>query len=151
MLRSRRGLGMGATEEKTVKRLSEKSQEAFLLAVELYNRPTIKYRVEGCAFFLCNAWELLLKAYLIKRDGNQSIYYANKPGRTLSLDDCVKKVFTNKNDPLGGIWSESSSLGTQARTLLSRSSRASTLRCSRRALRTTMRRLASYLVSKSAI
>ena len=91
---------MGATEEKTVKRLSEKSQEAFLLAVELYNRPTIKYRVEGCAFFLCNAWELLLKAYLIKRDGNQSIYYANKPGRTLSLDDCVKKVFTNKNDPL---------------------------------------------------
>ena len=91
---------MDKSEECTFERLCGKSQEAFLLAIELYNRPTIKYRVEGCAFFLCNAWELLLKAYLIKRDGNHSIYYGNKPDRTLSLDDCVKKVFTNKNDPL---------------------------------------------------
>ena len=91
---------MDTDDEKTFARLCGKSQEAFLLAIELYNRPTIKYRVEGCAFFLCNAWELLLKAYLTKRDGNRAIYYANKPDRTLSLDDCVKKVFTNKNDPL---------------------------------------------------
>lgn len=91
---------MEIDEERAFKRLRDKSQEAFLLAIELYNRPTIKYRVEGCAFFLCNAWELLLKAYLIKQEGNHSIYYANKPDRTLSLDDCIKKVFTNKNDPL---------------------------------------------------
>lgn len=84
----------------TAQRLSAKSQEAFLLAIELYNRPTIRYRVEGCAFFLCNAWELLLKAYLVTCDGERAIYYENKPTRTLSLDDCVKKVFTNKNDPL---------------------------------------------------
>lgn len=91
---------MDSDAEKTFSRLCDKSQEAFLLAIELYNRPTIKYRVEGCAFFLCNAWELLLKAYLIKRDGSRSIFYENKPDRTLSLDDCVKRVFTNKNDPL---------------------------------------------------
>lgn len=91
---------MNAEEAQTFERLCNKSQEAFLLAIELYNRPTIKYRVEGCAFFLCNAWELLLKAFLIKREGNRSIYYANKIDRTISLDDCIKKVFTNKNDPL---------------------------------------------------
>ena len=84
----------------TVERLCDKSLEAFILAIELYNRPTIRYRVEGSAFFLCNAWELLLKAYLINRDGDKSIYYADKPDRTLSLEDCARRVFTNENDPL---------------------------------------------------
>ena len=60
-------------EQRDYERLLEKSQEAFILAIELFNRPTIRYRVEGCAFFLCNAWELMLKAYLIKRDGYKSI------------------------------------------------------------------------------
>lgn len=72
-------------------RLLAKSQEAFILAIELFNRPTIRYRVEGCAFFLCNAWELMLKAYLIKQDGYESIFYPGKTQRTLSLTDCVKK------------------------------------------------------------
>ena len=61
-------------EQRDYERLLEKSQEAFILAIELFNRPTIRYRVEGCAFFLCNAWELMLKAYLIKRDGYKSIF-----------------------------------------------------------------------------
>lgn len=81
----------------------EKSQEAFLMAIEVYNKPTIKYRVEGFNYFICNAWELLLKAYLIKTKGNDSIYYPVKKGiasRTISLSDCVKKIFTNDKDPL---------------------------------------------------
>ena len=81
-------------------RLLSKSKEAFILAIELFNRPTIRYRVEGCAFFLCNAWELMLKAYLIKRDGYQSIFYPGKTQRTLSLADCIKKVMTNDKDPV---------------------------------------------------
>ena len=32
-----------------------KSQEAFLMSIEIYNKPTIKYRLEGFAFFICNA------------------------------------------------------------------------------------------------
>ena len=51
--------------------LLNKSKEAFILAIEIYNKPTIKYRVEGFAFFICNAWELMLKAELLKR--NESI------------------------------------------------------------------------------
>lgn len=84
--------------KKTDKLLIEKSKEAFLMAIEIYNKPTIKYRVEGFSFFICNAWELMLKAYLIRENGEPSIYYKN--GRTLSLEACLNKVFTNSNDPL---------------------------------------------------
>ena len=56
-------------------KLIEKSKECFTMAIEIYNKPTIKYRVEGFSLFICNAWELMLKAYLIKRDGMSSIYY----------------------------------------------------------------------------
>lgn len=52
--------------EDLINKMLEKSQEAFLLAIEIYNKPTIKYRLEGFAFFICNAWELLLKSYIIK-------------------------------------------------------------------------------------
>lgn len=82
-----------------IERLLKKAQEAFILAIELYNRPTIDYHTEGCAFFLCNAWELMLKAHLMKTKGPQSIYYPKKD-RTLSLEDCLKRVFTNEHDPL---------------------------------------------------
>ena len=84
--------------DELIKKMLEKSQEAFLLAIEVYNKPTIKYRLEGFAFFVCNAWELLLKAYIIKNSGMQSIYYKDKPERTIALTDCIKKVFTNKKE-----------------------------------------------------
>ena len=76
----------------------DKSEEAFLMAIEIYNKPTIKYRLEGFAFFICNAWELLLKAKMIK-DG-KSIYYTDKPNRTISLSNCVSNIFTNDKDPI---------------------------------------------------
>lgn len=78
----------------------EKSKEAFSMAIELYNKPTIKYRVEGFSLFICNAWELMLKAYMINTWGNSSIYYKDHPDRTLSLENCIQKVFTNNKDPL---------------------------------------------------
>lgn len=87
-------------EQAEADRLLDKSQEAFILAIELFNRPTIRYRVEGCAFFLCNAWELMLKAYLMKRDGYRSIFYKNKPDRSIALDSCISKIMTNENDPV---------------------------------------------------
>ena len=32
-------------------KLIEKSKEAFVMAVEIYNKPSIKYRIEGFGFF----------------------------------------------------------------------------------------------------
>ncbi len=81
-------------------KLIEKSKEAFMLAIELYNKPTLRYRVEGFSLFICNAWELMLKAYMIKTFGESSIYYKDHPERTLSLENCIQKVFTNEKAPL---------------------------------------------------
>lgn len=81
-------------------KLIEKSKEAFMMAIEIYNKPSIKYRVEGFAFFICNSWELMLKAHIIKTHGNDSIYYRDNPNRTITLELCIKKVFTNDKDPL---------------------------------------------------
>lgn len=83
-----------------IDKMLEKSQEAFILSVEIYNKPSIKYRVEGFSFFICNAWELMLKAYLLNIIGNTAIYYKDNPSKTISLSECIKKVFTNAKDPL---------------------------------------------------
>lgn len=83
-----------------VSKLLSKSQEAFLLAIEIYNKPSIRYRVEGFSFFICNAWELMLKARLIKTRGEASIYYKDNPDRTITLENCVKEIFTNERTPL---------------------------------------------------
>lgn len=85
---------------KTVDLLLNKATEAFMMAIEIYNKPSIKYRVEGFALFICNAWELMLKAHLIKKNGMDSIYYKYNANRTLSLENCIEKVFTNNKDPL---------------------------------------------------
>lgn len=78
----------------------EKSQESFTLALELYNRPTIKYRVEAFSFFICNSWELMLKARLIDLNGFDSIFYRDNPSRSIALSDALKRVFTDKREPL---------------------------------------------------
>ena len=83
-----------------INKLLSKSQEAFILGIEIYNKPTITYRIEGFSFFICNAWELLLKAILLKTKGSNSIYYKNNPDRTLNLENCIKQVMTNDKDPV---------------------------------------------------
>lgn len=87
-------------QEKLEDKLIKKSVEAFILGIEIYNKPTIKYRVEGFSFFICNAWELMLKAHLIKTQGESSIYFTDNPSRTISLEKCISLVFTNSKDPL---------------------------------------------------
>lgn len=82
------------------KKLVAKSREAFIMAIEVYNKPSIKYRVEGFSFFICNSWELMLKAHMINTMGERSIYYRDNPERTITLENCIKKVFTNDKDPL---------------------------------------------------
>lgn len=75
--------------------LIQKSIEAFILGLEIHNKPTIKYRIEGFSFFVCNAWELMLKAQLINK--NINIYYENKSQRTLTLSETIKKIYSDKN------------------------------------------------------
>lgn len=81
--------------ENISKRLVDKSIEAFIMGLEIYNKPTIRYRIEGFSFFIVNAWELMLKAELINR--GESIYFSDKPDRTLSVENVIRKIYTDKN------------------------------------------------------
>lgn len=78
--------------------LLDKSIKSFLLSIEIFNKLTIDYRLEGCVFFLINSWELLLKYKLILNGEN--IFYKDKPNRSLSIRDCIKKIFNNEKDPI---------------------------------------------------
>lgn len=90
-------------KRKLTQQLVDKSKESFLLALELYNKPTIKYRVESFCILFTNAWELLLKAFLFETSKGKklSIYRPKKPRvkrESISLDECLVKVFTTEND-----------------------------------------------------
>lgn len=85
--------------------LVKKSRDAFMLALELYNKPTINYRVESFSILFSNSWELLLKAYIFQKNKGKklSIYRKkerNKKRESISLDDCLNKVFENINNPV---------------------------------------------------
>ncbi|WP_337039991.1 DUF3644 domain-containing protein [Serratia marcescens] len=91
----RRGLGHNC-QSKLAKALLSKSRDNMLLALELYNRPSIENRMDAFVMCFCTAWEQLLKAMLIEKDGENSIFKkGNKKGfkETISLRDCLDKNF----------------------------------------------------------
>jgi hypothetical protein len=91
---------MTGDEQKIYDLLLDKSKEAFICAIEIYNKPTIQYRIEGFSFFICNAWELMLKAHLISKNGLDSIFYKDNPERTIAFSDAISKIFTNTKAPI---------------------------------------------------
>lgn len=56
--------------------LVHKSIDCMVSAIELYNKPDFKYREEAFSIMAVNAWELLLKAKIVKDNDNKlnSIY-----------------------------------------------------------------------------
>lgn len=52
---------------KTYRSLLDKSINSMLSAIEIYNKPNFSYREETFAILAVNAWELLLKAHLLKK------------------------------------------------------------------------------------
>ena len=53
------------------KQLVDKSVAAALAAIEVYNKPDFRYREESFVILLVNAWELLLKAKILKESKNR--------------------------------------------------------------------------------
>ncbi|MEL6441600.1 MAG: DUF3644 domain-containing protein [Cyanobacteria bacterium J06621_8] len=78
------------------KKLKQRSLDAFILAVENYNRPPLNNRVEAFAIFMINAWELLLKSVIAKEKGYSSLFY-NNGKQSLGLRDILKKVCNETN------------------------------------------------------
>lgn len=78
-------------------RLVDKAVAAITAAVEVYNKPAFAYRAETFAILALNGWELLLKAKVVKDEGNDlkaiRVYQARptKSGRP------SKKLFLKLN------------------------------------------------------
>jgi hypothetical protein len=51
--------------------LADKSVDAMLAAIEIYNKPNFSYREEAFAILAVNAWELLLKARILQLSNNK--------------------------------------------------------------------------------
>jgi hypothetical protein len=92
----RRGLGHNC-KSRLSKALLKKSKDNMLLALELYNRPTLENRIDGFVLFFCVAWEQLLKAILIEKYGEEAIFRKSRNSakirETISLRDCLGKVY----------------------------------------------------------
>lgn len=84
-------------EEQFHGKLVGRSLDAFTLAIEVYNRPSMKNRVEAFAIMMVNAWELLLKAEILKVDGYAAIFYDES--KSIAIKDAVKKRL-QENDPV---------------------------------------------------
>lgn len=69
--------------------LMKRSLDAFTLALEVYNRPSLENRVEAFCIFSVNSWELMLKAELIKASGADAVFQKNR--RSISITDAVNK------------------------------------------------------------
>lgn len=51
--------------------LVDKAIEAAISAIEIYNKPSFRYREETFSIVMLNAWELLLKARILKENKNR--------------------------------------------------------------------------------
>lgn len=66
-------------------------------ALEAFNKPSFKYRIESFAILAVNAWELLLKARLVAlSDNSLSALYVREPRRTKS-GQRTKRLFIRRN------------------------------------------------------
>lgn len=87
---------------KLSRQLIEKSENAFLLALEIYNKPTVHYRLESFCILFINSWELLLKARIIEihKDTRKVFVKGSKKKDTITFSEALGQVFTNIEDPI---------------------------------------------------
>ena len=80
--------------------LLEKSVNAAISAIEIYNKPDFKYREESFSILIVNAWETLLKAKIVSNNKNnlKSIYLTEakrKDGQQRKKNKYIKNRTNN--------------------------------------------------------
>jgi len=78
-------------------RLFRKSEAALFAGIEIYNKPDFKYREEIFAILTLNAWELLLKAKLLKDNGNDQRCLYLYESRTTADGSQSQKQYVRRN------------------------------------------------------
>ncbi len=97
---------MGRGFPKKVRSLLEKSREAALLAVEVYNKPNTSFRTGGYIVLMNIAWTSLFHA-IFERDGVRYFYKKSKnryiridgERKAWELKECLKQYYKDKNPP----------------------------------------------------
>jgi len=87
---------------KTYRSLLDKSIASMLSAIEIYNKPNFAYREETFSILAVNAWELLLKAYILKinKYNLNSIYFLEPVKKKNGQNSTRKKpVLNNIGNP----------------------------------------------------
>jgi hypothetical protein len=91
------------------KEMAEKSVQAAVSAIEVYNKPDFRFREEAFSLLMTNAWELLLKGKWVADRGEQveALYELGTDGKprlsrsknpcTHSLSYLAAKMFEDKN------------------------------------------------------
>lgn len=75
----------------------DKAVDALIAAVEVYNKPMFRYREETFALLAINAWELLLKARILKEGSNDpKVIRVYEPHRT-KAGKISKKLYLKRN------------------------------------------------------
>lgn len=90
---------------KLTKKLVQKSNEAFLISLEVFNKPTFNFRTESFSLLYTNAWELLLKAHIYQENKGKKLSIFRKKKRnakreSINIDECLNKVFLDNLDPV---------------------------------------------------
>lgn len=74
------------------KSLLKNSIAGMFSAIEIHNKPTIKYRYEIVVLLVLNSWELLLKGYLYKFHREVNLFHED--GTTKPFENCLNIVNT---------------------------------------------------------
>jgi len=92
-----------AFEKPLAQALASRSADNFVLAMEVYNRPSLTNRLDAFAVLFTTAWEQLLKAELVEAKGEGSIFRPVKAGRrreSIGLADCLAQLLPEARDPI---------------------------------------------------
>jgi hypothetical protein len=77
--------------------LVDKAVDAAISAIEVYNKPAFRYREETFAVLMLNAWELLLKARILKENNNKLRSIEVWQRRATKSGPPSKKFFPKRN------------------------------------------------------
>lgn len=81
----------------THQRFVDKAEAAMVAAVEIYNKPCFPYREEVFSILALNAWELLLKAAVLKANSNDIRSIRVYEPKKLKSGRPSKKLYLKKN------------------------------------------------------
>jgi len=73
-----------------VDKLLENSKYAMFAAIEIHNKPIFPYRYQICTVSIINAWELLLKAYILVY--HKEVRVISNDGKSKPFEECLAFV-----------------------------------------------------------